>query len=105
MVGVAPFMKIAPDVFSMAWTNRDFAKRKSKIMEESKSFYSAEFMDAVFYLYFIPVATKVAEGMIRHLEKRGISCNYWVLNCDDEVALIAKRSNVSAILTDRPEGV
>jgi glycerophosphoryl diester phosphodiesterase len=39
---------------------------------------------------------------MRHMEKRGIFTDYWVINDTDEMNKILDRTPVRGIMTDRP---
>ncbi len=41
-------------------------------------------------------------AIFRHLNKRGILTNEWVINDDDELRYLLKTSTSRAIMTDRP---
>jgi hypothetical protein len=41
-------------------------------------------------------------AIFRHLSKRGILTNEWVINDDDELKYLLKTSASRAIMTDRP---
>ena len=43
-----------------------------------------------------------SDTIFRHLQKRGVLTSYWVLNDDDEIKEILKRSPVDGVMTDRP---
>lgn len=57
------------------------------------------------YIGLVPIATKLASGMINHLDKRGILTVYWVLNNDDEVEFVVRNTGARGIMTDRPAAV
>jgi hypothetical protein len=54
--------------------------------EKSKEFYLI-----IFFVFF---ANLTCRPMLEHLNKRGVSTNYWVINDDDELLHVIRTSNV-----------
>lgn len=105
MLGLGPFLRLdGLDVLAAAWLTRDFTQRKIDLRRQ-KPFFSAEYWQLTAYIFLLPVITRLSQGMIRHLGKRGILTTYWVLNDDEEVKRVAEQTSAKAIMTDRPTAV
>ena len=99
--GLLPFMKIKYDVVSLPRVTRNSTERKLSQIRDTDASFS---MKAAFtaYLLIIPFLNFTQEGMLRHLNRRGITTCYWVVNHDDEIDQLIESSEVQCIMTDRP---
>ena len=52
---------------------------------------------------FILFTNYSADPLFRHLNKRGILTCYWVVNNEDEIKDVIKRTGVNGIMTDKPK--
>mmetsp|Transcript_1365 Transcript_1365/g.1787 ORF Transcript_1365/g.1787 Transcript_1365/m.1787 type:complete len:93 (-) Transcript_1365:23-301(-) len=57
------------------------------------------------FLFFIWLQNQVGNGMIDHLNKRGVLTSYWVVNDDDEVQDVMTQTPALAVMTDKPSNV
>lgn len=90
LFGLAPFFRMKGiDVIAMPWMTRDFTARKQALREHT-SIWDADYWAATLYVFVLPFITRLSPGFLKHLDKRGIVTNYWVLNCDDEVERVAR---------------
>ncbi len=94
--GLLPFVKIDHhEVFAMPYMTRDYLRMKIIEAKEKSSLYYLFIVITVF-------ANWTNNGMIEHLNKRGLHTNYWVINDDDEIKHVALNTKVKGIMTDRP---
>ena len=84
--GLAPFMKFKGiDVFSIPWMTNDTSFRYKARMENTSSVLSPSYLLHFFWVKITPLLIRMTDGMIRHVERRGIHSNIWVVNSDHEV--------------------
>ena len=103
--GLLPFARLDNfDVLSAPFMTRDFIARKVALKRQMSTF-SADYWALTGYVYMIPWLNRLTTGYTAHLERRGVLNVFWVVNCDDEVALAANVSGVRGIMTDRPAAV
>lgn len=80
-------MKIPYDVFASPYLTRDYLNMKlTDAREKSWIFYP--------YIMLVTVINWAGNGMIEHLNKRGILTSYWVINDDDEIKSVIKNTKV-----------
>lgn len=60
-----------------------------------------------FYPYILVciLANWSMNPMMEHFNKRGIFTNYWVINDDDEIERVIKKTTVQGVMSDRPTAV
>jgi glycerophosphoryl diester phosphodiesterase len=95
-VGLLPFAKIDHhEVLAVPYMTRDYLRMKLiEAREKSVKYY-------IFIVVTI-LANMTADGMIRHMNKRGLFTNLWVINDDDEIAHVARTTSARGIMSDRP---
>lgn len=75
-LGLLPFVPLYQDAFSVPYMTKDYLEMKLKDAREITPRY--------YFLIAIVIGLNyIGNGMIDHLNKRGIFTNYWVIN--DEI--------------------
>ena len=99
--GILPFCRIKYDVVSLPRLTRDLTAHILSDMRNPKSsLFWKSFLTG--FLFIVPVLNVTQEGMIKHLNRRGVTTIYWTLNTDDEIDQVMESSDISCIMTDRP---
>lgn len=97
--GLLPFLRIDhQEVFAMPYMTRDYLRMKLIEAREKSPWY---------YLFIgvTVLANKTTDGMIRHLNRRGIHTSYWVVNDDEEIRHVLRTTSASGIMSDRPSSL
>ena len=100
LTGLLPFVKIGDhhEVFALPYMTRDYLRMKLIEAKEKTPLY---------YIFIVVTlfANTTLNGMIEHLNKRGLHTSYWVVNDDDEIRHVLRTTTIQGIMSDRPSGL
>ena len=101
-IHLLPYVSLRYDVLHSPYVTKDilFIKRKRLASASCGKRFCATFVTSIvrFAIYF-------SNGMMMHLNKRGIPTNFFVINSEEEVKYICRSTGVNGVMTDRPEFV
>ena len=96
VTGLLPFLSVPYDAVSAPYLTRDLAQMRQTEYNETGSQF------ALFQKHFLAVMKPWQKVLNRHLLRRGIFHNYWVLNDIDEFEEVMTSQPTSGYMTDRP---
>ena len=83
-MGLLPFIKIPYDIAPLPLLTRDYTERRMQQLRDEKYPWKVKFFFAL-HLAISPLLNLAEQGLVSHLNKRGILTSYFVVNRDEEL--------------------
>ena len=99
LLGLLPYMDVPFESLSSNWLTREYIAMKKRQRDEQTSVLG--WLHKSIFLHFLyPLFQYQMSLIFVHMNKRGVFTNLWVINENDELDTVYRKSNAAGIMTD-----